>query len=263
MSVAGLVFSFRVRDLVRSPWLAAYALGFFAIGESLFWFGGTADQVVLSLLNLVLTVVPLAALVFGVVYVYSTREFTELLLAQPIPRRQLFVGLVGGLTVPLSAAGALGMALPFVLHAGRQAVPVGPLVTLLVAAIGLTAACTALAVLIALWIDDRLRGIGVALGTWLALTLLYDAGVLAIAAAYDRWPLDKVMIGLMLANPVDIARSVVISQLDIPAMMGYSGAVFRQAFGSSIGVAIALLALVSWALVPFLFARRRFERRDF
>lgn len=262
MTVASVVLRSGFRDLGRNRWVAAYAAGFFIVAEALFWFGGSGAQVVLSLLNVLLMVVPLVSLVFGAIYVYGAREFTELLLAQPVPRHQLFLGLFLGLTLPLAGAFMVGTALPFALHIGNGAPPAA-IAALLVAGVGLSMSCAAIAVAIALWNDDRLRGVGVALGVWLAMTVLYDGVVLALAAAFDAWPLERPLLGMMLANPVDLARGLVIAQLDVPALMGYTGALFTRTFGSSLGSIVAIGALAAWVVVPFAAARRRFRRRDF
>jgi Cu-processing system permease protein len=39
--------------------------------------------------------------VLGAMYLYSSREYIELLLTQPIERSSLFLGLYGGLALPL------------------------------------------------------------------------------------------------------------------------------------------------------------------
>jgi Cu-processing system permease protein len=54
---------------------------------------GSGEKALLSLVNVVLFVTPLVTLVFATVYQYNAREFIELLLAQPVKRRQLFGGL--------------------------------------------------------------------------------------------------------------------------------------------------------------------------
>jgi Cu-processing system permease protein len=107
VTVIRLIVAAGLRDLSRSRWLAGYSLGFFVLAEGLFWFGGSGPQVVLSLLNIVLMVVPLVALVFGAIHVYASREFVELLLAQPVPRKPLFTGLWLGLALPLAGAFAI------------------------------------------------------------------------------------------------------------------------------------------------------------
>jgi Cu-processing system permease protein len=228
----------------------------------LFWFGGTGPQVVLSMLNIVLLVVPLVALVFGAIHVYASREFVELLLAQPVPRGQLFAGLYLGLALPLAGAFAVGAGIPFAFHAHSGA-GAGALIALFAAGIGLTFTFSAVATWIALRTDDRLKGVGLALGVWLMATVVYDGLVLAAAAAFGQWPLEKPLLALMMLNPVDLARVLVLTQLDVPALMGYTGALFEHTFGTPVGVSVAVIVLAAWCAVPFLLAARKFQLRDF
>lgn len=262
MNTTAVVFRAGLRDLARNKWLAAYAAGFFVLAEGLFWFGGTGPQVVLSLLNVVLLIVPLVSLVFGTMHVYASREFVELLLTQPVPRQRLFTGLYLGLALPLAGAFVAGTALPFVFHLNSGA-RFGALATLLFAGIALSVVFAALATWIALSTDDRLRGVGVALGTWLIATVVYDGVVLAISATMSRYPLETPMLGLMAFNPVDLARVLVLTQLDASALMGYTGALFQRTFGTPLGVALSLAALALWSATPLSLAARRFRRRDF
>jgi len=262
MTVTTLVLKAGLSDLARNKWIAAYAAGFFIAAEGLFWFGGTGPQVVLSMLNLVLIVVPLVALVFGTIHVYASREFVELLLAQPVPRGQLFAGLYLGLALPLAVAFVIGAGLPFALHV-RSGAGAGALAALGVAGIGLSLAFAAVASWIALRTDDRLKGVGLALGTWFVTTILYDGVVLAGSAMFSEYPLERPLLGLMLANPVDLARVLVLTQLDVSALMGYTGALFQQTFGTVAGTTVAVAALILWCAVPLALAARCFRRRDF
>ena len=262
MNVISLVLQAGLRDLSRNRWIVAYTLCFLGIAEGLFWFGGTGPQVLLSLLNLVLLVLPLVALVFGTIHVYASREFVELLLAQPVPRRQLFAGLYLGLALPLAGAFIVGAGVPFALHA-REGASAAGVIALLSAGVGLSLAFAAIATWIALLTDDRLKGVGIALGTWLAATVVYDGIVLGAAAAFGDYPLERPLLALMLANPVDVARVLVLTQLDVSALMGYTGALFEHTFGTALGTSIAAAALVAWIVVPLGMAERRFRRRDF
>lgn len=262
MSLVRLILGAGLRDLGRSRWLIGYAAGFFLLAEGLFWFGGSGAQVVVSLLNVVLMVVPLVALVFGAIHVYASREFVELLLAQPVPRRPLFAGLWLGLALPLAAAFAVGAGLPFVMHAGGGA-PAAALATLGVAGVVLSLVFAGIATWIAWSTDDRLRGVGLALGVWLTATVLYDGAVLAATAAFADFPLERPLLAAMVLNPVDLARVVVLSQLDASALMGYTGALVTRALGSLGGAAAAAVALLAWCGIPYLMSARRFARRDF
>jgi Cu-processing system permease protein len=256
------IASYGVRDLIRSRWLIAYGAFFFVATTALLRFSTVEQQALLSLVNVVLFVVPLANIVFGTMYLYASREFVELLLAQPIRRRQLFGGLYLGLTVPTAAAAVLGIGLPLLLlGAGRQTVMVATVVALIAAL--LSAVFTAIATVIAYGIEDRVRGLAMAIGAWLMLAVVYDAIVLLGAVQFADYPLERPMLGLMMANPIDLARLLLLVRLDVGALLGYTGAVFQHAFTGSPGLAIAAGTLVMWALVPALAGARLFHRKDF
>ena len=258
-----LVLRAGLRDLGRNRWLLAYGLALAGISELLFVFGGAGQQVLLSLLNATLLLVPLVALVFGTMHVYASREFIELLLAQPLPRRAIFTGLYLGLTLPLAAAFLLGVGLPLLLHGALAAAPLAALVALAAVGALLTASFAALAMAIALGNDDRLKGMALALGAWFVCTIGYDGAVLALVAVFGDWPLEKALLALMLGNPVDLARVLVLTGLDAAALLGYTGALFRRLFGGALGPSVACTALALWTVLPVSLARRRFLRRDF
>lgn len=262
-SPLGLVLRAGVRDLARNRWLLAYGLALAGMSELLFVFGGAGQQVLLSLLNATLLLVPLVALVFGTMHVYASREFIELLLAQPLPRRAIFTGLYLGLTLPLAGAFVLGVGIPLLLHGTLSAA--SPTALLALAAVGvlLTATFAAMAMAIALGSDDRLKGMSLSLGAWFLFTIGYDGAVLAVVSMFGDWPLEKPLLLLMLGNPVDLARVLVLTGLDTAALLGYTGALFRRLFGGALGPSVALTALALWMVLPVALARRRFLRRDF
>ena len=114
--VAWKVAKPQVRNVVRSKWLACYFIFFLAATEGLLRFAGGDARSLLSLANIVLFVVPLITLVFGTIYLYNSREFIEMMLAQPLKRRTLFGGLYLGLVLPLVLALIAGVSVPFMYH---------------------------------------------------------------------------------------------------------------------------------------------------
>ena len=112
MKTTRRVLKYELHNVVRSRAVLVYTVFLFLLTDVLFRFGGEGPRVVLSLLNVVLLFVPLVSVVFGTMYVYSAREFTELLLAQPVGRRSLFAGLYLGLALPLAGAFLAGVGLP-------------------------------------------------------------------------------------------------------------------------------------------------------
>lgn len=262
MSVIMRLARFGLRDLMRSRWLAVYAM-FFAIATwALLRFSDTEQKALLSLVNVALFVVPLASVVFGTIYLHASREFVELMLAQPVARKQLFAGIYLGLVTSMAGAGALGFGIPFVLLS-RSSAPQAPAITLVAMTIALTAAFTGIAAIIAYAIEDRVRGLAVALGAWLVLAVAYDGMVLMIATQFADYPIERGLLGAMIANPIDLARLLLLFQFDVAALLGYTGAVFQKFFGAALGTAIAAAALVAWAVLPAAAGRRLFYRKDF
>jgi Cu-processing system permease protein len=256
------IIAYQLRDIVRSRWLLGYALFFLLITDALLRFGGADVKALLGVANLVLLVVPLATLVFGAMYVYNAREFIELLLAQPVSRPQLFRGLFLGLALPMAGAFVAGVGLPVALHASADAAMMAAVATVLGIGVALTAVFTAIALYIAVRVEDKARGLGAAISLWLGLAVLYDGLVLLLTLSLAEYPLERPLLALMLANPVDLARVVLLLRFDISALMGYTGAVFKNFFGSG-GFAIAALALALWVVVPAWLGTRAFQRKDF
>lgn len=256
------IMKYELRDVTRSRWLLAYTLFFLIVTDALIRFGGSGKALV-SLISIALFVIPLVALVFGTVYLDNARDFTELLLAQPVSRRQLFGGLYLGLTLPLGGAFVAGLLLPFGVHGLEQPSQRVSLAVLAVVGLTLTFVFTALAFVAASRSDDQLRRMGAAVGLWLLVAVVYDGLVLVLVMLFGDYPIERPMLGLMLANPVDLARVILLLQFDLSALLGYTGATFQQLFSGGRGVAIAAAALGFWVIVPLALGLRAFERRDF
>lgn len=253
----------QARDALRSRWIAVYTLFFLLATEGLLRFSGDGAKAVLSLTSATLIVVPLVTLVLSTIYVYNAREFVELLLAQPIRRTALFNGLYLGLAVPMAAGFVAGIGLPLLLRGGGDPAQRATVAALLVVGVLLTFVFTAIAFAIALGTDDRLRALGAALGLWFVVALLYDGIVLTIVAMFGDYPIERALLGFTFANPVDLARILLLLELDVAALMGYTGAVFQRFFGGPLGIALASTALVLWVAVPAAVGARQFRRKDF
>ncbi|MCB0637566.1 MAG: ABC transporter permease [Lewinella sp.] len=250
-------------DLIRSRWSLIY-LGFYLVFTlGLLLLSRDLAQVVISLLQVILILCPLIATIFGVMYYYNSRDFVELLLAQPLPRRSIFWGQYLGLALSLSASLLLGVGLPFlafgVIGSGHGL----SVLTLLVSGVVLSFVFSGLAFLIALRNEQRVRGFGLAIVLWLFFAVAYD-GLLLLGLMYFReYPLETFALGASLFNPIDMARTVMLLQLDISALMGYTGAVFQRFLGSAWGMGLAAGMLLVWLAWPFWRIRRVAERKDF
>jgi len=253
----------QARDVIRSRWLTFYFVFFLVATEGMIRFTGGDAKALLSMSNVVLFVVPFVTLVYGTVYVYGSREFIELLLAQPIRRSTLFAGLYMGLTIPLVIALVAGMSLPFIFHGFSGPAERMTLAVMLGGTAALTAAFTAIAFYIALRFDDRLTGLGVGMAIWLALGLLYDGVLLFVVMLLPDRAIEKTLLGVTLANPIDLVRIALLMRFDVSAVMGYTGAVFHNFFSDGVGVAVIVTAMAAWITLPLASGFLAFRRKDF
>jgi Cu-processing system permease protein len=102
-----------------------------------------------------------------------------------------------------------------------------------------------------------------ALGVWLLLGLLYDGVVLFVVAVFSDYPIERPLLLITFANPIDLGRMLMLLQLDVAALMGYTGAVFQRFFAGTSGIALASAALAGWVLIPLALGARLFRRKDF
>jgi Cu-processing system permease protein len=129
--------------------------------------------------------------------------------------------------------------------------------------VALSAVFTGIATVIAYRVEDRVRGLATALGVWLMLAVVYDGLVLLAAVQFSDYPLERPMLALMIANPIDLARLVLLLHFDVAALLGYTGAVFERFVGGALGLVVAGAALFIWAAAPALVGARLFRRKDF
>ena len=263
MNTITAIFRYELSDALRSRWLIMHGALYLLLTEGLLMASGWSDKALVSLINVVLLLVPLISLLFGVIHQYNAREFVELLLTQPIRRSRLFAGMAMGVMVPLAITFALGVFLPFAWHGGLTEDQGWRLLTLIGLGSVLTVTGVATALAIAIGQNDRVRGIGLALALWLSYAVLYDGAVMLAVTQLDAWPVEKAMLVVMLLNPIDLVRLLLLQVFDAAAMMGYTGAVFTRFFGSLTGALLSGGALLFWMSAPLLLARRVFLRKDF
>ena len=69
---------------MRSRWSYVYFAFYLLLGFVLLFLNTDVSKAVITLMNVVIILVPLMGTLFGVMYYYNSKEFIELLLAQPI-----------------------------------------------------------------------------------------------------------------------------------------------------------------------------------
>ncbi|GJM35585.1 MAG: hypothetical protein DHS20C18_45860 [Saprospiraceae bacterium] len=257
------IFKYSFFDLMRSRWSLIYAAFYFLFTIGLLWLSNDLSKVVISLMNVILILCPLIATMFGVMYYYNSREFVELLLAQPIRRSAIFWGQYFGLAASLSLSLVIGLGVPFAMYGIFQSAEIFNFSILILNGILLSFIFSGVAFFIALRNEQKIRGFGLAIVAWLFFAVIYD-GLLLLALMYFRdYPLERLAIGASLFNPIDLSRILILLKLDISALMGYTGAVFQKFMGTGIGMFLSLSVLLLWIVVPGWAIRWVADRKDF
>jgi Cu-processing system permease protein len=244
-------------DIIRTRFILLYTALMLVSTFALFQLDSDPGKVVMSLLNIVLMVVPLVSIVFTTIHFYNSYEFIELMLAQPINRRVIFMGEYLSVAFALCIAFVVGVGVPIVIY-GISASGL----SLLFSGIILTLVFVSLAFLAAVLTRDKAKAIGMALLFWFYFSLIYDGFLLWFVYAFSDYPLEKVTLMLIALNPIDLARVIMLLQLDISALMGYTGAFYKEFFGSALGIVFSTGVLLLWVAVPFLAALRIFTKKD-
>jgi Cu-processing system permease protein len=126
----------------------------------------------------------------------------------------------------------------------------------------LTVVFTSIAFLASVRSRDKARGIGFALLLWFYFALIYDGLVLLTLFAFSDYPMEKFTLVLSALNPIDLGRIYIMLKMDISALMGYTGALYKDFFGSGTGVLFTAGIMAIWAVVPLWLALRSFKRKD-
>jgi len=120
-----------------------------------------------------------------------------------------------------------------------------------------------IAFLIAMRNDDKVRGLSISIFVWLFFAIIYDGIFLLLLLGFKEYPLDKMTISMIMLNPIDLARILILMKLDMSAMMGYTGAVLSKFLGKNLGIFFVSASLLLWTLIPLWRLKKLGTSKDF
>lgn len=257
------ILKYSFYDLMRSRWSYVYFLFYLVLGFVLLFLNNDVNKAVITLMNIIIVLTPLIGTIFGVMYYYNSKEFTELLLAQPLKRSTIFMGQYLGISISLTLSLVLGLGIPFVLYGLFKSAAIFNFGLLLVVGSFLNFIFVSLSFNIALSTENKIKGFGYAILMWLLLAVIYDGLFLISLVFFNDYPLDKFSLVATMLNPIDLSRILILLKLDISALLGYTGAVFRKFFGTNFGMFLSLFILTLWVVFPMLRMNFKLKRKDF
>ncbi len=259
----------------RSRWMQIFA-GAFALlalgvaGSGYVLSGGHGLQdfarTSASLVELVALVVPLAALLMGVLALAPERGTAELLYAQPVSRGTVLLGKLLGLLVAFVAAELVGFGaagLVVFSQAGEEGG--GGYAILVLGSILLTATFLALAALLgaAAVGRGRVRALALAVVVWFVAVVLADLAALWAASLLPSGTASRLLAVSVIVNPVGAVRTGALLAIEGTTAFGSASLAFlRFTHGSRGAAAILALSVALWIAVPTALAARRLGRVD-
>ena len=251
------IIKYVIQDILKNRIVIAYTALLLVISLTVFNLQDSEAKSLLSLMNIVLIVVPLICIIFSTIYVYNSAEFIELLVSQPLKRKQIWTSLYLGIAGSLTLAFLIGVGLPVLIFAFD---PTG--IMLVLVGLMLTICFVSIALLATVYTRDKAKGIGIGVLLWLYFSLIFDGLILFLLFQFADYPMDTPMLVLSALNPVDIGRILILLKMDASALMGYTGAVFRDFFGTATGGVVTVIILLAWILVPVCLSIRKFNRKN-
>jgi Cu-processing system permease protein len=247
---------------------AVLALGVAGSGYVLTGGVGVQDfaRTAASLVQLVLLVVPLMALLLGVVTLSGDRGSMELLFAQPLSRSDILLGKLLGLLAALVGAEAIGFgAAGALIYWKTDEVGLGSYLLLLVGAAVLTAIFLGVAAAIATGAPGRRRTrvLALAVVTWFVAVVFLDLLALGLCTVLPSGTASRVLIVSVLLNPASALRTAELLLLEGTAAFGAASLALLRFTHGPLGAALALgTRLLVWLVLPVLVAARRLGAAD-
>lgn len=244
-------------DILKNRIVIAYTILLALLSWSAFGLEDNISKGVLTVLNIILLTVPLVAVLFSTIYIYNSNEFIDLLVSHPVKRDMIWKAMFSGLSLSLTMAYIIGVGIPLIMFADANTA-----LMMILTGLFLTVIFVAIACLASILTRDKAKGIGVSVLLWLYFALLFDGLVLFLFFQFSEYPIEKVVVMLSALSPIDLCRILILLHLDVSAMMGYTGAVFKDFFGTNWGLAVSFGLLSFWIFLPFYFSLRKFKNKD-
>lgn len=262
------------RDGLRNRWVAASILLLGTLALVLSFLGsaptgeikvGTLEVSVVSLTSLSMYLLPLIALMLSFDALVGEMEHGTLLLllTYPVARWEIVAGKFLGHTAILMIAILIGYGSSLIAlivlgngdTAGWQAY-----VAMMASSLLLGCSFLAIGYLISSLAIERAVANGAAIGTWLLLVVLYDLALLsALMIDGGEHISEGIFATLMLINPADAYRLFnFIGFEDVGRLVG----VVELDSVTSMGIAVPLLTMSLWVIIPFLLTTLSFHRRE-
>ncbi|MBM9502082.1 ABC transporter permease [Leptospira sp. 201903071] len=258
------ILIFELRENFRSRWLFVYT-GFLALSVSaLNYFGDeNGTRLITSLMNIVLLIVPLFAISFAGLSFLESIPFAEVLLSKSVTRTEYFFGKYLGVSLSLSLGLVVGVGVPGVLSFYSDLTFLILFLELIVFGLTLVFIFVSLAFLLSSFFKKGELIISGALLIWLYFFIFFDSIVFMLSVYLGEYPVEIPSLIIILFNPIDLVRIVMVLQTKASVLLGFSGAFLLKTIGLKSVILLSILFLSGWITVPLWISYKKFIKRNF
>ncbi|MHB8075818.1 ABC transporter permease [Desulfosporosinus fructosivorans] len=261
-------------ESMRSRWLITFTIifGLLALLISFFGLSGMGvggyqgfNRVTASLLNLVLYLLPLIALVIGSSTIAGEKEVGSLhvLLTQPVSKSEVIIGKFLGLGFALMASILAGFGSAGVVIAWKTGtLNILDYLAFVILSIVLTLIFLSMSLLISVVTTRRSQAVALAILVWFFTILVYDFLAIGIASLQQVTVVVPLLLTLLLLNPADMVRVLVILKLGGEETFGPTLAALTRMMGSGSGELLLGMVLLLWLFGPLALSVWLFSRKQ-
>lgn len=262
-----------LRIVLRNRWIQVYAGVFALLALAVSYFGLAVieftgfqefDRTAVSLVNMVLYLVPLAALLMAVPSFRSEGGAADQLFTQPVTLAEIVFGKLLGLSAAHLLATLLGFSFTGILIAAKAGNRGLGSYLALIGFTGLVGIVfLSLSSLLTVLSGRGSRAYAVVLLAWFGSVLLFDLIIIGVSFLLpESWANRAALAGVFL-NPVDATRVAALFCIAGPEVFGAAGAQLHRLLGGPAqSVLLLLMVLGAWTLLPALLATRSLRRQD-
>jgi Cu-processing system permease protein len=260
---------------LRSRWTQIFAIVFgvlsFAVASAGYVLSGGHGvqdfaRTAVSLVQLVLLLVPLTALVIGVLSLAPERGAAELMFSQPVSRSTILLGKLLGLFQAFGAAQLVGFgAAGLVIYAQAGSEGLTGFLLLVAASLLTTAIFLGLAALLSAGAVGRrrTRALALALVVWFVAVAFFDLVALGVASLLPSGTASRVIMVSAIVNPLGAVRTGTLLAIEGTAAFGAASlALLRFTRGAGGAFVVLGLSLLFWLVAPTALALRRLRKAD-
>ncbi len=256
------IIQYSLKDLLKGKWIILYTLFYFLFSYAVLSFGNTPSKGLLSIMNIVVVLTPLISILLSAVYIHNSREFITLLLSQPLKRVHIFLGLYISLCFSQCLSLVIGLGIPALI----TKIPsdyFSDFIWLLLNGFFLTIIFTGIGYYIVLTVKNKVAALGLCIFVWLFSAVVYDGIFMFLLYEFRDYPLEYPALSALIFNPIDLSRTSILLKLEISALLGYTGAVFKKFFDSNLGTIISVFVMILWSIIPLILILLKVRKKDF